>query len=757
MSSNYKCCVAFFKNNRYNVKKVGVNVCFHKFPEGKETKQKWIAFCQREISWIPSSSNVVCSQHFLPSDYQLSSSHNTKRGANWLNPQGETLSNQTMLFLYTDINSILAVPSILLHQDTGLNLSQFNEHQQNNNNDESSRAELYFSQRAHRYIGDDMKIPVPVPRTLQRYSSKIDLKQGTPEDILKFIGSYSQTLKPMDRECVLSFDEMKVSRVLEYDPSADEIVGPFNYLQVVMMRGLFKQWKQPIFIGFDTKMTKDIIIEIISRLSEKDINVVATISDNCQTNIGCWKELGARDDVEKPYFPHPKTNKNVYVIPDTPHLLKLLRNWLLDHGFEYNGQLIETTNLLRMVAKRMESEMTPLFKLTTSHIDMTPQERQNVRIAAELLSRTTAVALRTYFPDDDDAKILANFIDKVDVWFSISNSYTSFAKLDFKKAYTASDDQVSALTDMYDIISNMTIPGKNGLQIFQRPIMMQIKSLQMVFVPICTHKLNQDVLKNFFSQLRQIGGVYDHPSPLSCIYRIRLMILGKTPTILHNQTTTAEAANVSKMNSLQQLRAMLLVLGAEITPELPDVKAMEEANNFVSQDVRSFSSVSDTSIELPHQEADGLSYILGYLAKKHHSQFSHLNLGEHTFKTRIDHNCCQPPTFVHHLSCGGLIEPSDEFLNLGEKMEKICLKMKPDGGLLRGERIVDRIMNKIKRHLTELPVEIIRSFAKQRVIVRMRYLNLKATAEQLNKMKHKKRKFVTENTKAAKKKKKIIN
>ena len=121
--------------------------------------------------------------------------------------------------------------------------------------------------------------------------------------------------------------------------------------------------------------------------------------------------------------------------------------------------------------------MTPLFKLTTSHIDMTPQERQNVRRAAELLSRTTAVALRTYFPDDDNAKILANFIEKVDVWFSISNSYTPFAKLDFKKAYTASDDQVSALTDMYDIISNMTIPGKNGLQIFQRSIMMQVAGL----------------------------------------------------------------------------------------------------------------------------------------------------------------------------------------------------------------------------------------------------------------------------------------
>ena len=31
-------------------------------------------------------------------------------------------------------------------------------------------------------------------------------------------------------------------------------------------------------------------------------------------------------------------------------------------------------------------------------------------------------------------------------------------------------------------------------------------------------QLNQDILENFFSQLRQIGGVHDHPSPLNCIY-----------------------------------------------------------------------------------------------------------------------------------------------------------------------------------------------------------------------------------------------
>ena len=49
-------------------------------------------------------------------------------------------------------------------------------------------------------------------------------------------------------------------------------------------------------------------------------------------------------------------------------------------------------------------------------------------------------------------------------------------------------------------------------------------------------QLNQDVLENFFSQIHQVGGVYDHPTPMSCIYRIQMIILGKSPTILRNQT-----------------------------------------------------------------------------------------------------------------------------------------------------------------------------------------------------------------------------
>ena len=79
------------------------------------------------------------------------------------------------------------------------------------------------------------------------------------EDVIVLLGNVLKTKDAKDREIVISFDEMKVKRVVEYDTAADEIVGSFNYLQVVMARGLFSKWKQPVFICFDTKMSKAIL------------------------------------------------------------------------------------------------------------------------------------------------------------------------------------------------------------------------------------------------------------------------------------------------------------------------------------------------------------------------------------------------------------------------------------------------------------------------------------------------------------------
>ncbi|KAJ3655018.1 hypothetical protein Zmor_014164 [Zophobas morio] len=177
-------------------------------------------------------------------------------------------------------------------------------------------------------------------------------------------------------------------------------------------------------------------------------------------------------------------------------------------------------------------------------------ERQKVRLAAQLLSNTVAEALKRYRPGEDPelAENTAEFIKIVNLWFDIFNSYTSTANIPTKSAYgTHLQEQDESLDKMYNTTKNMRALGKNTLQTFQKGILMSIKSLKQLFLElkstygslkyICTHKLNQDCLENFFFQIRS-RGPDEHPTPNAAIQRMRLIILGKNPGILDSQVNT---------------------------------------------------------------------------------------------------------------------------------------------------------------------------------------------------------------------------
>ena len=147
----------------------------------------------------------------------------------------------------------------------------------------------------------------------------------------------------------------------------------------------------------------------------------------------------------------------------------------------YKSKSIKPDILRDLIDKRNELEMTPVFKLTENHVSMSPQERQNVKKAAELLSRTTAKSLRWYYHNNPEAEELASFIEAVDSWFSVSNSYSPIAKLDYKKSYIGSEEQKLALHTMFDYVENMRAIGKTNLQVFQKSILMHITSLMLLF------------------------------------------------------------------------------------------------------------------------------------------------------------------------------------------------------------------------------------------------------------------------------------
>ena len=197
--------------------------------------------------------------------------------------------------------------------------------------EEMSRAVTlrYFGKRGYEYMRNDMNFPVPCPTTLQNFTKTINLKEGILEDVITFMGNFAKGLESKDTECIFSFDEVKIEYIIEYDPVSDEVIGPHN---------------------FEHPVTKK----------------------KCVYMYNLYKKCK---------------------IPDTPHLLKLLRNWLVDYGFQYKDKIISVAALKTIVQERFKVEMTPLFKFTQGHFILS---RQNVIRAAELLSRTTANCVRRY-------------------------------------------------------------------------------------------------------------------------------------------------------------------------------------------------------------------------------------------------------------------------------------------------------------------------------------------------------------------------
>ncbi|KAL4120898.1 hypothetical protein QTP88_013507 [Uroleucon formosanum] len=131
-------------------------------------------------------------------------------------------------------------------------------------------------------------------------------------------------------------------------------------MQVFMGRGIFKNWKQPIYVNFDQLITPEILSEAISILYENSYNMVACVSDCGGGNVGLWKKL------------------------DTGFILS-------------DGCMINATPLKELL-KVTNTEISVCHRLSQKHLECVKAERQNVGLAAQLLSHSVATALIYYKP-----------------------------------------------------------------------------------------------------------------------------------------------------------------------------------------------------------------------------------------------------------------------------------------------------------------------------------------------------------------------
>lgn len=143
--------------------------------------------------------------------------------------------------------------------------------------------------RAYRHL-HKKGFPLPSRPTLYRWLSNVNIKSGTLDVVIDLMGN--EQMDEIDKLSVLTFREIKVADAFEYDSAENIVYDPNCYVQLAIVRGIKKAWKQPIFFDYNTRMNVDTLKELITKLHKRGYPVAAIVSELNAENERLWRELG---------------------------------------------------------------------------------------------------------------------------------------------------------------------------------------------------------------------------------------------------------------------------------------------------------------------------------------------------------------------------------------------------------------------------------------------------------------------------------
>lgn len=222
--------------------------------------------------------------------------------------------------------------------------------------------------------------------------------------------------------------------------------------------------------------------------------------------------------------------------------------------------------------------------------------------------------------------------------------------------------------------------GKQSLQLFQKALLMNINGTKLVlqiFMEynlkyLLTSKVNQDALENIFSQLRSGGGLNDHTSSVNALHRLRTIILGKNSGIVSRSSNTADQNQEDFLVAAAFKQADFNFKG-----ELEIHKLQENMSNDSETDTASENeSQVKESRHNSEMTNDAVEYLAGFIAKKHKLKFPEIDsiTAAKKLRAKNEHDYVIP-SWISHLSYGGLITPSKNFKTNIFRVERLFKKM----------------------------------------------------------------------------------
>lgn len=400
---------------------------------------------------------------------------------------------------------------------------------------------IYFkSPSCYNFLRENLKLHLPSKSSLCRWTLIKNLKPGLNSFVLNSLKDEVCEMSETDKNIVLLFDEISIRPDLEYDQVNDVIDGfsqinknrnstIAQYINVFMIRGLFKQYKYAFAYhatekSMDGEVTKEVLMEAIKALFDVGFKVRAVVCDQGPNNRKCFRLLNVSK--ENPFFFYE--NYKIFALYDSPHLFKSARNNLLS----CNLDTPDGTATWKVPTEIFESEKFKTTKLcpkiTAQHIYPNNFQKMRVKYATQIFSRTVAAGIKTMidfniFSDESksNAASTASFFEKFDRLFDNLNSKLLYDPNPHKSALKKCNVVHVNLNFMLEYLDTIKSSPKktmycfNGLIQTIRGILLLLDSIEEENTKtdfILTSRLNQDPLENFFSIIRQSGGNNHNPS-----------------------------------------------------------------------------------------------------------------------------------------------------------------------------------------------------------------------------------------------------
>jgi hypothetical protein len=232
---------------------------------------------------------------------------------------------------------------------------------------------------------------------------------------------------------------------------------------------------------------------------------------------------------------------------------------------------------------------------------------------------------------------------------------------------------------------------------------------------LLTSRLNQDIAESTFSQLRSLGGFYDHPVAAEFDHRVRLLAVSHLDNVVPTSNGSDAVGSLLADCSSGKLDG--------VTAVFPMCSKCDSLAS--SRKKRQVTSNGDAIASEHTLNVEALRYLAGYVAAKLRTQ--HPELGQRT-ALQVHTNAS---SWIQRLSKGGLVVPSEIFFDSVAELERSFVEFHGASGMHTCVNAISKYIAfaKASVNCVNVPAAAIELFSRTHLFIRMRHVAEVAQSE----------------------------